>query len=370
MPRPAINLLSLVIAVLFCIGLATSCKKGDGSSLLNSTTGTGTKPIAAIKLTGTVVAGAGKKLTLSVSALGTASVQKDVTLSTISAGLDMDASGLLPASMIGSSGFIFTGDSVIYNGITITNKTGIVTHGDMLNATKLYGNLAYATVAFGDGSGPQITTKRIPFFLYYKAVDQSGNPVPAHGADLFGIAHGYSNGNKLIASPLTYLPVSGDLISGFKLSMVNFNISQGACILTIGLTPADLEASNGFNLHPLSVLAGGAGYANYINGTIVYNGTSLSGPVAFSTGYTSASVIQDPKYTGTGYSALATGSTVRIVTSNGFNYIYTISNSAYTTVIENPASSGENRSIFGIDFFTQNEFLVDYTNHQIGLKNL
>lgn len=365
LPRPIINLLSLVTAMLCCTFIFSSCSKSTpGETVTGLTT---VKSIAAIRLTGTVISPTSKKLTISVASIGEANVAKDVTVATSGAGLDMDASGILPPSMIGASGFIFTGDSVIYSGITITNKASVVTHGDQINGVKLYGNLAYATVTFGDSFSPRITTARIPFFLYYKTVDASGNAVAAHAADQFGIGPGYSNGNKLIASPLSYLPVTGGQISGFKLSMANFNTANAA-VLTVGLTPADLEASTGFNLHPLSALLGG-GYANYITGTILYNSTSFAGPMAFGTSYTSASVIQDPKATGTNYTALAANSSVQIVTNNGFNYRYTVSSSANATVVEAPTNSGENRSIFGIDFFTQNELLVDYTNHQIGLKN-
>lgn len=369
-PRPAINLLSLVTAVLYCALMFASCKKGDVGGTVTPIN-TDTKPLGVIKLTG-VVSGSNKKLTLSIVNLGSVTVNKDCTLSTMVAGLDMDASGILPASMIGPSGFVFTGDSIIYNGITLTNKAGVVTHGDMLNATKLYGNLAYATMTFGDGSATQITTKRIPFFLYYKAVDATGATVAAHGADFFGVGPGVSSGNKLISSPLSYLPVSGNLMSGFKLSMATFNagVQQAACLLTIGLTPTDLEASSGFNLHPLAALPNNAGYASYIQGTVVYNSTSLAGQIAFNTAYTSTAILQDSKYTGTTYSALPPGATVHIVTNNGFNYLYTVSATANLTGIENPTSSGETRNIFGIDFFMQNELLIDYTDHQLGVKNV
>jgi len=366
-PRPAINLLSLVTALTYCTLIFSSCSKSTPGEPITGVSPI--KPIAAIKLNGAAVAGATKKLTIAVSTIGMVSVAKDITVSTIGAGLEIDANGILPASMITPSGIALTGDSVLYNGITVTNKTFVVTHGDLLSNTKLYGNLAYATVTFGDGAA-MVTTLRIPFFLYYKAVEPSGAQMAAHAADLFGIGPGYSNGSKYIASPLSYLPVTGGQISGFKLSLVNFNSNTSqAALLTVGLTPTDLEASAGFNLHQLSPLVGG-GYANYITGTIVYNGTTVIGPMAFGTAYLSASVIQDPKFTGTGYSSLATNASVRIVTNNGFNYLYTVSNTANATVIEAPTNSGENRSIFGIDFFTQNEFLVDYTNHQIGLKNL
>lgn len=364
-PRPAINLLSLLAAMLCCTLVFTACNKSSPSETVLPA-GT-VKSIAVIRLTGSVISPTNKKLTLSVANVGEVNIAKDCMVATASAGLDMDANGILPASMISSSGFIFTGDSVVYSGITVTNKTSVVTHGDQVNCTRLYGNLAYATITFGDSFSTKITTARIPFFLYYKATDASGNTLPVHGADVFGIGPGYSNGNKLIASPLSYLPLSNGQISGFKLSMVSFNTAN-ACVMTVGLTAADLEATAGFNLHPLNALIGG-GYANYITGTIVYNGTTFTGPMAFNTGYTSASVIQDPKYTGAGNNALAANSSVRIVTNNGFNYVYTVSSTTNLTVVESPTSSGENRSIFGIDFFTQNELLVDYTNHQVGLKN-
>jgi len=370
-PRPAINLLSLVTVLVCCTLIFPSCSKTTPGETM---TGISTiKPIAAIKLSGVVVSGVSKKLTISVSGIGLVPVAKDMTVSTIGAGLEIDAQGILPASMITSSGITVTGDSVLYNGITITNKTFMVTHGDLLSSTKLYGNLAYATVSFGDGTNPAVTTLRVPFFLYYKALEPSGTQMAAHAADLFGIGPGYNNGSKYITSPLSYLPIAGGQISGFKLSLVNFNNNTSqAALLTIGLTPADLEATTGFNLHPLSSLVGG-GYANYITGTIVYNGTSFIGPMAFSTGYIANSIIQDPKFTGNMYASLVANSSVRIVTNNGFNYLYTVNSAGSSvgnyTVIENPTNSGENRSIFGIDFFTQNEFLVDYTDHQIGIKN-
>lgn len=366
MPRPAINLLSLVTVLVCCTFIFSSCSKSTPG---DTVTGTSTiKPIAAIKLSGVVVSGVSKKLTISVSTVGVAPVAKDVTVSTIGAGLEIDAQGILPASMITTSGITVTGDSILYNGITVTNKTLIVTHGDLLNSTKLYGNLAYATITFGDGAA-MVTTLRIPFFLYYKAVEPSGTQLAAHAADLFGIGPGYSNGSKSIASPLSYLPITGGQISGFKLSLVNFNSNTSQCaLLTVGLTPSDLEPATGFNLHPLSALVGG-GYANYITGTIVYNSTTFTGQMAFSTGYIANSIIQDPKFTGATYTSLAAASSVRIVTNNGFNYLYAVSSSANATLIENPTNSGENRSVFGIDFFLNNEFLVDYTNHQIGIKN-
>src|SRR5476651_1599049 len=199
MPRPAINLLSLVTVLICCTLIFPSCSKSTPGETV---TGTSTiKPIAAIKLSGVVVSGVSKKLTISVSTVGVAPVAKDVTVSTIGAGLEIDAQGILPASMITTSGITVTGDSVLYNGITVTNKTLIVTHGDLLNSTKLYGNLAYATITFGDGAA-MATTLRIPFFIYYKAVEPSGTQLAAHAADLFGIGPGYSNGSKSIASPL------------------------------------------------------------------------------------------------------------------------------------------------------------------------
>ncbi|HZX59036.1 MAG TPA: hypothetical protein VFE54_09930, partial [Mucilaginibacter sp.] len=115
-----------------------------------------------------------KILLMNISKVGTQTTDLDLIFDTGSGGMVLDADGIIPASMITSTGFNFTGDSTVVNGVTLTNQTSMITYGDD-NATtsKVYGNLAYAPVTIGDANG-NITVKRIPFFIYYKAVDSKG----------------------------------------------------------------------------------------------------------------------------------------------------------------------------------------------------
>ena len=115
-----------------------------------------------------------KLLLIAVSNIGTQPVDYGLIYDTGSGGMVFDASGILPASMITSSGFNFTGDSTVVNGVTITSQTSIVEYGnDAASIDKVYGNLAYAPVTVGDQNG-KIIIKRLPFFIYYKAVNASG----------------------------------------------------------------------------------------------------------------------------------------------------------------------------------------------------
>src|SRR6185312_3577165 len=59
-----------------------------------------------------------KELITVVSKIGSQTVNYDLIFDTGSGGMVVDASGLLPASMISSTGFTFTGDSTVVNGIT------------------------------------------------------------------------------------------------------------------------------------------------------------------------------------------------------------------------------------------------------------
>jgi hypothetical protein len=60
---------------------------------------------------------------------------------------------------------------------------------------------------------------------------------------------------------------------------------------------------------------------------------------------------------------------VTVTTNMGFTYTYTTTSTTNLTQVENPNATGDYRTIFGIDFFMDNEYLTDYANHQIGLKN-
>lgn len=351
-----------LVAILFLLAVFSACKKDN----------TAAKVVNATPITLGLYqysSGNNKRVFIPITKLGTQTINYYGVFDTGSSGLTLDATGILPASMITSSGITVTGDSVVVNGITVTNKTSILSFGDLINSTVEYGNLAYAAVTIGDANGNQ-TIKRVPFFLYYKIVDENGVKLEAHAADVFGVGPGVSYANNLIASPLSYLTPGTGLTNGFKLALLNLSSfsSAGAYVsklLSIGLTSADLSA-NGFIMHPLNYSSAG-GYSPNIPATITYNGTSTSAQVLFDTGTPSVTVIEDKKATGIG--SLPASSVVKLTTTQGFTYQYTTTSITNLTAIQNPNNTGDYRSIFAIDFFTNNEYLTDYTNHKIGLKN-
>jgi hypothetical protein len=160
----------LFVSVSFLLLAIASCKKGNNNKMSQVT------PVATPTSLGLYETDSSiyKLLLIAVSNIGTQPVDYGLIYDTGSGGMVFDASGILPASMITSSGFNFTGDSTVVNGVTITSQTSIVEYGnDAASIDKVYGNLAYAPVTVGDQNG-KIIIKRLPFFIYYKAVNASG----------------------------------------------------------------------------------------------------------------------------------------------------------------------------------------------------
>jgi len=314
--------------------------------------------------------GTNKRLLIQLTQIGTVKINYDAIFDTGSTGMTIDANGILPASMITSSGIQFTGDSLNINGITVTSQTSQMKYGDQTSSTTEYGNLAYAPVTFGDANGT-ITTKRIPFFLYYKIVDQTGKQYPTHSSDVFGVGTGVSYANSAIASPLSYFDYTAGITSGFKLATLSNSAFTSSPtdvggLLTIGLAPNDLSASSGFIMHPLSYSSFG-GYSANIPGTITYSGKTISAQFLFDTGTPSVTIIEDQAAKAIG--SLPVNTTVTITTNKGFTYTYITNSLGNLTQVQNPNNTGDTRTIFSLDFFINNEYLTDYTNHQIGLKN-
>lgn len=355
--RILITLFGLTMAIFF-----VSCKKDNG--VINIKPGTVTLGLYQYQ------SGNYKRIFLPITKVGTQSVNYYSVFDTGSAGLTIDAEGILPASMITTNGIQVPGDSVVVNGITVTSKTSVMSYGDATGLFKEYGNIAYTTLTLGDANG-NTNIKRIPIFLYYKVVKVSTNEtMPAHSVDIFGVAPGYSYASPLIQSPLSYMDVSADLKKGFKLALLNRNgfTSAGtymAGLLTIGLSNQDVS-SQGFILHPLSYTTKG-GYSPNIPATITYNGTSTQAQVLFDTGNPMQTIIENRQETNA-LGNLPANSTVNVTTNKGFSYTYITSGTSNFTLIQNPNNSEDYRSIFSIDFFIDNEYLTNYTDHEIGLK--
>lgn len=346
--------------------LMASCKKDH-----TSTPTPVAKPIATLGLY-EVDSGIYKRIFIPVSKVGT---QGDTTYYSVfdtgSTGMTIDATGLIPASMITKNGITVAGDSVNVNGITITSQTAVISYGNTQSEIQEFGNLAYAPVTIGDQNG-STTTSRIPIFLYYKIVDVStGKNQPAHSNDVFGVGPGVSFANSAIGSPLSYFKTSGEVTSGFKLAKLNnasfsSNGTYVSDLLTIGLVPDDL-ALNGFVMHPLTFFSEG-GYSPNIAATISYGGTSVQGQILFDTGTPAISIIANQNAPSNS-SYLPASTKVTITTGKGFSYSYTTQSNNDETVVAKITYTGDPRTIFSINFFTDNEYLLDYTDHKIGLKN-
>ena len=320
-----------------------------------------------------------KRIFVPVTQVGTQKLGSFSVFDTGSSGLILDGNELLPASDITTSGVVFKTDSLVVNGITVTKTTGTMQYGNQISGTVVYGYLAYAPVTFGDQNGG-LTTKRMPFFLYYKVTDQSGNvqTINLGGLDIFGVGPGFSYAISAINSPLLYLNYPAGITSGFKLALLSSTDFTSAGnevsgLLTVGLTSADLASSSGFILHPLSYFTLG-GYSSNIAATVSYynpsikSRTTFSGQLLFDTGTPTTTLIEDKNATAT-IGSLPANDTVSITTNQGFKYQYVTASTANLTAVQNPNNTGDTRTIFAIDFFIKNEFLTDYTDHYIGLKN-
>ena len=315
-----------------------------------------------------------------VSKIGTQDVSNSdysLVFDTGSGGFVIDANGILPSSMITSTGFNFSGDSTVVDGITIYNQKATIEYGDDANTTdKVYGNLAYASVTFGDENG-NIVIKRLPFFLYYKAVDGNNKQFGPHEFDVLGVSPEYDaafQNNAYVTSPFSYFDPGTGLTKGFKMAALgtnNFSLYGNYVpgVVTLGLTADDLS-SNGFVMHQLTFYPGD-GYAPVIPVSLTYNNkAAFTTEAIFDTGTEPYSYIEDPSAAADTALLLPKSSNLSLTsTPGGFNYAYTISATDNLTYVENPSSSKSNVSVISLEFFLNNEYMLDFTDHKLGLKN-
>jgi hypothetical protein len=359
--------------------IISSCKKDDFSA-------TSANSIGIIRSTNSFVKGQVrlgiyemdssiyKLLYMGVTKIGTKSINYGLVFDTGSGGMEIDANGIVPPSMITSSGFDFTGDSTVVNGITITSEESIFIYGaDNASRSTVYGNLAYASVTIGEEDG-NIVIKRLPFFMYYKAVDAAGKQLPAHSFDILGVSPEYDiifGNNEHITSPFSYFDPGNGLIKGFKMAALGTNnfSADGTYVpdaVIVGLTLSDLS-SPGLIISPLSQTQL-QGDLPFIQSTINYDNKSVSASVIFDTGTDPYNYIPDKTATAS-ILLLQPGQPVSLATTSGFKYNYTTSATGNLTYIENPVTSGASFSIMGLSFFLNNDYLLDYTHHQMGFRN-
>jgi hypothetical protein len=319
--------------------------------------------------------GTNYRIFIPLTQIGTTTVNYDEVFDTGSAGLTIDAADLIPDSLITNTGFKFTGDSLVVNGITITSTKSEMDYGNQVDLTAVKGNVAYANITIDNQAGG-LTIKRVPIFLYYAIFEiKNGDTAdevkqPAHSADIFGVSPEYSYASNLIQSPLSYYSPGTGLTKGFKLStLVRADFTNAGVYeqneLTLGLTQSDLTSS-GFIMHPLTY-SSSDGYSPDIPGTVTYGGNTIAATFLFDTGTPELTIIEDK--TANSIGQLPTNSTVTVKTNKGFTYTYTTTGSTNLTEVQNPKNTQDIRTILSLEFFIDNEFLTDYSGHQIGLKN-
>ncbi|MBV8390335.1 MAG: hypothetical protein JO080_11095 [Mucilaginibacter sp.] len=362
-----------IVAVLLIFAMA-SCSKDSKNTQTTGTTPTQATPtkFGLYEADSSIY----KLVYTFVSKIGTqdlSSADYDLLFDTGSGGMVIDAHGIIPSSMITSTGITFSGDSTVVNGITIYNQKGTISYGDDASTTdNVYGYLAYASVTFGDANGT-FTIKRLPFFLYYKAADTKGNVFADHEFDVLGVSSEYDvtfPNNVYITSPFAYFDPGEGLLKGFKMAALgtnNFGL-HGAYVpgvVTLGLTPSDLSS---FTMHQLSYYPGD-GYAPIIPVSLTYNGKTITTNTIFDTGTEPYSYIEDSTAGSTAVLLPNNTSVSLTSTPGGFTYSYATSASDNLTYVENPTQSQSNVSVMSLEFFLNNGFMLDYYDHKLGLKN-
>jgi hypothetical protein len=362
-------------AALLLLIFFASCKK-DNSNNLTASANTLVATPTATKL-GLYESDSSiyKLLFIAVPKIGTQTVNQYMIFDTGSGGMVIDAHEILPATMVTNTGFNFTGDSTVIDGITITNQTSTISYGaDNSTTEKVYGNLAYATVTIGDHDGT-ISVKRLPFFLYYKGTDSQGKTEDVGAFDIFGVDSEYDvtfKDGSYITSPFSYFDPGTGLTKGFKMAALgtsNFSVNGTYVpnVISLGLTSSDLS-SGSFTMHTLTSDPG-YGYSVVIPGTYTYGSKTVSKAYeVFDTGTEPYSYFEDQTATSK-IALLPTGTAVAVTTNGSFNYNFSVSAADNLTYVENSTSSGSNVSIISLEYFLNNEYLLDYADHQLGLKN-
>jgi hypothetical protein len=363
----------LLLSLVFLLLAVYSCKKDNPPNNNIKTT----IPVATPTELGLYEADSGeyRELIVAVSKIGTSSIDDGLVFDTGSGGMVIDAQGIVPASMITTSGFNFTGDSTVVNGITITKQTATLQYGaDDSTLTTVYGNLAYAPITIGD-QGENVVVKRLPFCLYYKATDAQGDTLGAHYFDTFGVnsEYIYFSGGAYITSPFSYFAPGNGLTKGFKMAALgnpsnfSFDGTYAADIVTLGLTADDLSSSSGFTMHTCNFYQGD-GYVPIFPTSVTYDGKTISTNLLFDSGTSGYSYIENSAAT-SAISLLPQGTKVSLTTNAGFTYSFTTEQAQNLTYIENPTLTGGEFSIMSIDFFLTNEYLLDFQNQKLGLKS-
>jgi len=361
--------------------LINACRKTDTPA--NGNTGGGASTIAAPVTLDLIPAQnqtpGDRRIYLPIQKIGTSTLNLTTVFDSGSEGLVLSGTSVFAANYIADTGIVINSpDSAVINGITVTSAKVTTTYGSPPATRSFYGNIAYAQLTIGDQSGTVLTT-RMPFVVIYKGVDnqtQASVPVDANSDGVAGV---YSSGfnpsaglvttRSGIKSPFNYFNYTNGLLAGFmlaplsKIGWTGTASSQGfpaTPLLTLGLT---LDMETGFALQSQRLDVGNL-FDPDVLGTVSYNGITLNNSnILLDTGTPLGFMIYNSAEGGS--TTLSGGAPVQLATREGFSFAYTTDTQLSQTAVQ---SNGQQRCIFGIEFFLNNSFLFDYSEHYIGLK--
>jgi hypothetical protein len=320
-----------------------------------------------------------RRIYLPIIKIGTSSLSLKTVFDSGSEGLLLSGTSVFPAQYIADTGIVINSpDSAIINGVTVTSTKVTTTYGSAPATRTFSGNIAYAQITIGDQAG-SLQTERMPFIVVYKGVDNQTQASVPLDANSDGVAGVYSSGFDPSATIVTnragvkslfnYFNYSSGLYAGFMLSPLSTigwtttASNQGfpaTPLLTVGLTT---QLESGFALQSQRLDLGNL-FDPDVFGTVTYNGVTLpSSNILLDTGTPVGYIIYNSNEGGS--TTLASGLPIGLTTREGFSYNYTTDAALFQTVV---SSTGQQRCIFGIDFFLNNSVLLDYTEHYIGLK--
>lgn len=363
--------------------LVYSCKKSDFRDPDSFSSGASadqiTNPITINLLPGQNPQAKSRRIFLPISQVGSNNVNLKMVFDTGSEGLVFQASSILPLELVADTGIVIKDkDSLVVNGITVTRAKVSSTYGDGNNKRTFSGNIAYANIRIGDNQG-SVRTKRMPFLVVYKGVyDETQLKVPVD-PNSDGIAGVYSSADPVpglitkrgdIKSPFAYLNLAPGLHAGFTLAPLSYinwdNVTDyistpGQPLLTIGL---DDRSSNGFAVQAQRMVP--KGYFPNLHASLVeQNAAPANLAILLDTGTPRGNVLflQVPSPT-----RIFTSDPVSFSTPEGFSYSY-IPDAGYNLTRLLPLPPNPSReAIYGINFFLENAFQLDYTAHTIGLQ--
>lgn len=319
------------------------------------------------------------RLFMPIMKIGSKRVNIKTVFDTGSEGLILDAHSLLPSRMITDNGIFLNGqNSFFIDGITVTSIKDSASYGMTSGkGRKYFGQIAYSTITIGDQSG-NLVTRKMPFLLIYRGINETTGKAASVDPSvdgIFGVSSSYSSNDdiaskrKQIKSPFAYLNYSQGINSGFQLDPLSTsdksNIYSGdgvytAPILKVGLTE-EME------LNYYQTKQGQRRNGNYfatISGEVVWGDNKIKTTILFDTGTPRGAKIVDRSISRS--SVISTAEPVKFETVSGFNYDYIADSKQHITTLV-PFKKTD-RSVVGLNFFENNFFFSDYTNHTIGLK--